>query len=100
MPVVRPGTQKRTFTHIEDTIEGCYYAYIQKKNRHYALSNNKSLTILKVANLFGGKIKFIPQRKGERKKSTHPKKIGSIKIFKYKCKRDIFSYIKNFINET
>ncbi len=100
LPVVRPGTQKRTFTHIEDTIEGCYYAYIQKKNRHYALSNNKSLTILQVANLFGGKIKFIPQRKGERKKSTHPKKIGSIKIFKYKCKRDIVSYIKNFINET
>ena len=31
LPVVRPGTQKRTFTHIEDTIEGCYYAYIQKK---------------------------------------------------------------------
>ena len=48
--------------------------HIFKKNRHYALSNNKSLTILKVANLFGGKIKFIPQRKGERKNQRIPKK--------------------------
>ena len=72
LPVVRPGTQKRTFTHIEDTIEGCYYAYIQKKNRHYALSNNKSLTILQVANLFGGKINFIPQREGSFLKEKVP----------------------------
>mgnify|MGYP001374904403 FL=1 len=98
LPVVKPGNQSRTFTHIQDTVEGCYYAYKNKKNRHYALSYNNSLSILQIAKLFGGNIKFLLQRKGERKKSSHPNKIGKIKIFKYRCKRDIKTYIKNFKN--
>ena len=99
LTVVRPGNQSRTFTHINDTVEGCYYAYRNKKNRHYALSNNKSFSIIQIAKLFGGKIKFLKERMGERKKSSHPKKIGNIKIFKYRCKRDIATYIKKFRNE-
>ena len=27
LPVVRPGTQTRRFTHIDDTIEVCYLAW-------------------------------------------------------------------------
>ena len=99
LPVVKPGNQTRTFTHIDDTVEGCYYAYKNKKNRHYALSNNRSFSIIQIAKLFGGKIKFLKERKGERKKSSHPKKIGNIKIFKYRCKRNITKYIKEFRNE-
>ena len=99
LPVVKPGNQSRTFTHIDDTVEGCYYAYKNKKNRHYALSNNKSFSIIQIAKLFGGKIRFLKERKGERKKSSHPKKIKNIKIFKYRCKRDITNYIKQFKNE-
>ena len=30
MTVVKPGTQSRRFTHINDTVEACYYAW--KKN--------------------------------------------------------------------
>ena len=33
LPVVRPGSQSRRFTHINDTIEICFKAWKQNKNR-------------------------------------------------------------------
>ena len=46
LPVVRPGTQSRRFTHIKDTVEVCYEAWKNNKNRHYSISNKKSYSIL------------------------------------------------------
>ena len=66
LPVVKPGTQSRRFTHINDTIEVCYFAWKKKLCRHYAVTHKKSLTILEVAKLFKFKIKFLPPRRGER----------------------------------
>ena len=45
LPVVRPGTQTRRFTHINDTIEICYLAWKKKLNRHYIIANTKSYSI-------------------------------------------------------
>ena len=42
LTVTYPGTQSRKFTHVEDTVGGCYYAWKKNKNRHYSLSNMKS----------------------------------------------------------
>ena len=66
LPVVKPGSQTRRFTHIDDTIEICYYAWKQNKCRLYSISNKESYSILEVAKLFRSKIKFLPARKGER----------------------------------
>ena len=66
LPVVRPGSQSRRFTHINDTIESCYYAWKQNKCRHYSVTNKKSYKIIDVAKLFRHKIKLLPPRKGER----------------------------------
>ncbi len=96
LTVVKPGTQTRKFTHIEDTIDGCINAYNKKMNRHYALSNTKSYSILKVAKMFSKKIRFIKKRKGERGKSVNLKKINDIKIYSYPCKFDLKDYIQNF----
>ena len=98
LTVAKPGTQTRKFTHIEDTIDGCINAYNKKMNRHYALSNNKSYSILKVAKMFSKKIKFIKKRKGERDKSVNLKKINDIKIYSYPCRFELKDYIKNFKN--
>ena len=35
--VVRPGTQTRRFTHIDDTINICYEAWRKNKCKHYAI---------------------------------------------------------------
>ncbi|MDC1179579.1 NAD-dependent epimerase/dehydratase family protein [Candidatus Pelagibacter ubique] len=96
LTVVKPGIQTRKFTHIEDTIEGCINAYNKKMNRHYALSNTKSYSILRVAKMFSKKIRFIKKRKGERGRSVNLKKINDIKIYSYPCKFDLKDYIQNF----
>ena len=56
LTVVKPGSQTRRFTHINDTIEICYKAWKQNLCRHYSISHKKSYSIIEVAKLFGKKI--------------------------------------------
>ena len=100
LTVVRPGNQTRKFTYIDDTVQGCYYAWQKNKNAHYALSNSTSYTILKVAKMFSKKIKFLNSRLGERNKSSIIKKIGNIKIHNYSCKSNLKKYIENYKKKT
>ena len=100
LTVTRPGTQTRKFTHVQDTVEGCYYAWKKNMNKHYSLSNTKSYSIKKVASFFSKKIKMIPAKFGERGKSSIIKKIGKIKIYNLSCKTDLVSYINNFKKQT
>ena len=66
LTVVKPGTQSRRFTHVDDTVGACFYAWKKNRCKHYSISNKKSYTIFEVAKMFGGKIKFLPSRPGER----------------------------------
>ena len=52
LPVVRPGTQTRRFTHIEDTIKIVYQAWKKELNRHYIIANTKAYSVLEVAKNF------------------------------------------------
>ena len=66
LTVVKPGSQTRRFTHVNDTVEACIYAWKKNKCMHYSISNKKVYSILEVAKQFSSKIKLIPVRKGER----------------------------------
>ena len=94
--VVKPGSQSRKFTHIYDTIYGCYYAWKKNLNRHYSLSNSKAYSILEVAKMFSTKVKFIKPRLGERKKSSIVKNIGKLKIYNVPCRSNLKTYIQIF----
>ena len=98
MPVVRPGTQSRRLTHINDTVHVCYKAWKKDLNRHYIISHQKSYSIKEVASMFKKKIKYLPSRKGERYSSTLVNKNLSNKIYKYYGTIDLKDYIDNFIN--
>ena len=63
LPIVRPGTQSRRFTHIDDTIGICYLAWKRNLCRHYSISHKRSYTILEVAKMFNSKVKFL--KKGQ-----------------------------------
>ena len=73
--VVSPGTQSRRFTHVKDTVKGCYVAWKKNKNQHYLISYTKSYLIKDVAKLFSKNIKYIQKRKGERFRSAIIKSI-------------------------
>ena len=97
LPVVKPGTQSRRFTHIDDTIKICYMAWKKNLCRHYSISNKKSYSILNVAKLFDSKIKYLPKRAGERYASALINKNLSNKIYKYFGKVSLKTYIQDFI---
>ena len=99
LTVVKPGTQTRRFTHINDTIETCYYAWKQNKSRHYSISNKKSFSVLEVAKMYSHKIKLLPPRRGERYASALTSMNLSNKVFKRFGKIDLNDYIKNFIKD-
>ena len=97
LPVVRPGTQTRRFTHIQDTVEICYLAWKKNLCRHYSIANRKSYSILDVAKMFGRKIKYLPKRPGERYASALTNMNLSNKVYKNFGKIDLKNYIDNFL---
>ena len=99
LPVVKPGTQSRRFTHIDDTCEICYLAWKKNKNKHYMITNRNSYSILEVANMFKKQIKYLPQRRGERYASALTKMYLNNKVIKYFGKIQLKNYIKDFINK-
>ena len=100
LTVVRPGTQSIRFTHIDDTIDACYYAWKKDKCRHYSISNKKSYTIIEVAKMFNSKIKLLPSRRGERFASALTSLNLSNKVYKKFGKIKLKDYIKSFIKST
>ena len=99
LPVVKPGSQSRKFTHIEDTVKVCFHAWKKNKCRHYSISNKKSLSILQVARMFEAKIKFLPPRQGERYASALTNMNLSNKVYKLIGKIDLEKYIKKVIKK-
>ena len=97
LTVVKPGTQSRRFTHVEDTVDACIYAYKQNKCRHYSISNKKSYSILEVAKMFNSKIKFLPTRPGERYASALTSMNLSNKVYKLFGKIKLKDYLKEII---
>ena len=99
LPVVRPGTQSRRFTHIDDTINICYLAWKKNLCRHYSIANKKTFSVLEVAKMFKSRIKLLPKRPGERYASALINQNLSNKMYKYFGKINLKSYIENFIRE-
>jgi UDP-glucose 4-epimerase len=97
LPVVKPGTQSRRFTHIDDTVNICYQAWKKNLCRHYSISHKKSYTILEVANLFKRKIKFLPKRAGERYASELTNMNLSNRVYKYFGKKQLKDYVREFV---
>ena len=100
LPVVKPGTQTRRFTHIFDTVEVCYMAWKKNLCRHYSISNKKTYSINTVAKMFKTKIRYLPKRKGERYASALTNKNLSNKVYKYFGKIQLKNYIQNFLLKT
>lgn len=98
LTVVRPGNQKRDFTHVSDIVHGTYLAWKKGLNEEYMLGTKKNHSLNEVAKLFGKeiKIKYLPVRKGERFKSII-KDNKAKKLLGYTAKVKLKDYIKEFI---
>ena len=97
LPVVKPGSQTRRFTHIDDTVRICYLAWKKNLCRHYSIASRQSYSILNVAKMFDTKIKFLPKRAGERYISALASRNLSNKIHKYFGSIKLKDYINKIV---
>jgi len=97
LPVVRPGTQVRRFTHVSDTVNACIFAWRKNKCKHYSIASKQSYTILKLAKMFKSEIKYLPKREGERFASALTNMNLNNKIIRLSAKIKLSDYIKNFL---
>ena len=99
LPVVKPGTQTRRFTHVDDTVKVCYEAWKKNKCSHYSISNKKEYSIIEVAKMFDSKIKYLKSRPGERYASALTKISLKNKLIRRYGKLDLKDYITSFIKD-
>lgn len=66
LTVVSPGTQVRNFTHIEDIVNGIVLVGEKGVGDGYGIGNSKGYSVLDIAQMYGGEIEMLPERKGNR----------------------------------
>ena len=99
LTIVRPGSQSRRFTHIDDTIEVCLKAWRDNKCAHYSISHKESYSIYQVAKLFKSKIRYLAPRQGERFASALTNMSFNNKVIKKLGKISLKEYITSFIKK-
>ena len=66
LTIVSPGTQKRNFTHIDDIINGLILVGENGYGDEFGIGSSEAFTIKEIAQMFGGEIEMLPERKGNR----------------------------------
>ena len=66
LTVVLPGTQRRNFTHVDDIVDGLIIIGSNGYGDELGIGHDISYSVMDVAELFGGPIKTLPERKGYR----------------------------------
>ena len=97
LPVVKPGTQVRRFTHVFDTVKACIFAWKENKCKHYSIASKQSYSIIELAKLFKIKIRYLPIRKGERFASALTRMNLNNRIVRLSAKIRLKDYVNNFL---
>ena len=97
LPVVKPGTQSRRFTHIYDTVNACFFAWKRNKCLHYSITSKSSYSIIEVAKMFESKIKYLPERPGERFASALTDMNLSNKVHRLYGDKKLKDYIQKIV---
>jgi len=93
MTVVRPGTQRRAFTHVTDLARGMILAG-EKGSGAYSFGQTETYSILEIAEAFGGPVEMIDGYAGRSEAFNDPNKareeLGRAPTV------DVMDYISNF----
>jgi len=96
LTVVSPGTQQRNFTHIDDIVDGLLIVGEKGKGDGYGIGSPETYTVLEIAQLFGGEIQMLPERKGNR--MTAEVVTQKTEALGWKAKRHIKEFIEELVN--
>ena len=95
LPVVKPGTQKRNFTYIDDIIDALVLIMEKGSGDEYGIGNKKNYTIQGVADLFETNIVYLQPRKGNR--MSAPVVSEKTEALGWNTKIDLEKHIKEYI---
>lgn len=91
LEIVMPGDQERNFTHIDDIINGLYFIQKYGEGDDYGIGSDRAYSVKEVADLFGGKVEYLPERKGNR--MSAPIITKKLKDLGWKPKKSLDQYI-------
>tara|TARA_B110000238_G_C16125052_1_gene438845 strand:- start:1946 stop:2377 length:432 start_codon:yes stop_codon:yes gene_type:complete len=97
LTIVSPGTQKRNFTHIVDIIDGLVLVGENGYGDEFGIGSPEAFTVLEVAELFGGEIQMLPERKGSR--MTADVVTDKTQVLGWSPKCNLADYIENINNK-
>ena len=92
LTIVSPGSQKRNFTHIDDIISGLILVGENGYGDEFGIGSPDSYSIKEIAEMFGGKIDMLPERKGNR--MTADVMTAKTEALGWKPTKSIKEYIK------
>ncbi|NVK74852.1 MAG: NAD-dependent epimerase/dehydratase family protein [Oceanospirillaceae bacterium] len=93
LTVVCPGSQRRNFTHIDDIIDGLVLVGEQGYGDEFGIGSEEGFSVLDVANMFGGHVEMLPERKGNR--MTADVVTDKTKALGWTAKRTLLDYIES-----
>jgi UDP-glucose 4-epimerase len=91
LTIVKPGTQKRNFTHIDDIIDGLILVGENGFGDEFGMGSPEAFTIKEITEMYEGEIEMLPERKGNR--MTAEVISAKTEALGWKPTRDIKSYI-------
>jgi UDP-glucose 4-epimerase len=87
-----PGTQRRAFTHVLDTVDGIMLVGEKGRGDEYGICADETYSLLELAEMFGGEVEILPATKTSR--SSEAIDSAKIKALGWKQKRTLAGYIK------
>lgn len=98
LPVVKPGTQSRNFTHISDIVSGLIAVGTKGHGDEFGIGSDESYSIIDVVSMLGGEPSFLEERRGNRMSapviSHNTKKLG------WKPVKRLSDYLEQVVNKT
>jgi len=92
LTIVSPGSQIRNFTHIDDIVSGLILVGTNGFGDGFGIGCKESFSIYEIAKMFGGKIKMLPERKGNRMNASVI--TNKSEALGWKATKSVIDYIK------
>ena len=93
LPITSPGTQRRNFTHIDDTVDGLIKIMQYGSGDNWGIGNDQSYSLLELAEILGVKADMQPEKPGNRMAGeVHT---TMLKALGWKPKINLEQYIKD-----
>lgn len=94
VPITKPGTQKRRFTHIDDVVNGLILVGKKGIGDNFGIGADKSFTIIEIAKMLKMNYKMMSAKKGNRLDATL--KTSKTKKLGWKSLKSLKSYLNSY----